>query len=64
MSRDITIEFVHNETNEALIVRFSDGTYAGFMVEELLALRPRRELRDPQAEDPRRFIHMTTVKAR
>jgi hypothetical protein len=58
MSRDITIKSVHNETDEALIIRFSDGTYAGFMVEELLALRPQREYRDTSTDAPRRPIHL------
>lgn len=40
---DIRILTVEREDDEGLIVSFSDGTTAGYVVEELLELRPCRE---------------------
>jgi hypothetical protein len=45
---DIRISSVEQDGGDGLIVTFTDGTVAGYVVEELLALRPRREL----AHDP------------
>jgi hypothetical protein len=33
-----------DEGKDGLIVKFSDGTVAGYVIEELLELRPHREL--------------------
>jgi hypothetical protein len=35
---------IEKDGDDGLIVTFSDGTTAGYVVEELLMLRPRREL--------------------
>jgi hypothetical protein len=35
---------VEKDSHDGLIVTFSDGTTAGYVVEELLSLRPHREL--------------------
>jgi hypothetical protein len=43
MTGDIQILSVELESQEGLIVAFSDGTTAGYVVEELLELRPHRE---------------------
>jgi hypothetical protein len=34
---------VEQDSHDGLLVTFSDGTIAGYVVEELLALRPGRE---------------------
>jgi hypothetical protein len=43
MINAITIIKVEQESEDGLIVMFSDGTSAGYVVEELLELRPNRE---------------------
>jgi hypothetical protein len=43
MSKRVRISSVELEGDESLIVRFSDGTIAGYVVEVLLALRPARD---------------------
>jgi hypothetical protein len=43
MGQPIRIETVELDGNDGLIVTFSDGTTGGYVVEELLALRPLRE---------------------
>jgi hypothetical protein len=38
---------------DGILVRFSDGTIAGYVAEELLSLRPiREEAEEPKAENP------------
>jgi hypothetical protein len=44
MSEDIQILTVEKDDGDGLITTFSDGTTAGFVAEELLELRPNREL--------------------
>jgi hypothetical protein len=44
MSNDIQILTVEKDDGDGLITTFSDGTTAGFVAEELLELRPNREL--------------------
>ena len=43
MSEAIIILDVEKDGEDGVIVTFSDGTQAGFVVEELLLLRPIRE---------------------
>jgi len=44
---------VGKDGDDGLIVTFSDGTTAGYVAEELLLLRPRRELTDePKEQNP------------
>ena len=43
MGVDIRILKVEKDGEDGLIVMFSDGTAAGYVVEELLELRPLRE---------------------
>ena len=43
MSEAIIILNVEKDGEDGVIVTFSDGTQAGFVVEELLLLRPIRE---------------------
>ncbi len=43
MDGTIQILSVEQDGNDGLIVSFSDGTTAGYVVEELLDLRPYRE---------------------
>ncbi len=38
----IQIQSVKQDGNDGVIVKFSDGTSAGFVIEELLELRPVR----------------------
>jgi hypothetical protein len=43
---------VEKDGDDGLIVTFSDGTKAGYIVEELLLLRPRRErVEEPPKSD-------------
>jgi hypothetical protein len=50
----IRISSVEQDGDEGLIVKFSDGTTAGYVVEELLELRPaRQQARKPKDPDPR-----------
>jgi len=43
MASEIHILKVEKDGEDGLIVTFSDGTTAGFVVEELLSLRPYRD---------------------
>ncbi|MGD0347464.1 MAG: hypothetical protein ABSA85_11950 [Terracidiphilus sp.] len=48
MTQDIKILKVEKDGEDGLIVTFSDGTIGGYVVEELLSLRPIREaVKDP-----------------
>jgi hypothetical protein len=52
MPEPIRILNVERDSDEGLIVTYSDGTSAGYLAEELLDLRPHREpvqLVDPNA---------------
>ena len=44
MNDETYILKVEKDSHDGLIVMFSDGTTAGYVVEELLSLRPLREL--------------------
>ena len=53
MVSKIHILKVEKDGEDGLIVTFSDGTTAGFVVEELLSLRPQRELtHEPVKKNP------------
>ena len=43
MTKEIRILKVEKDGEDGVIVTFSDGTLAGYVVEELLLLRPIRE---------------------
>lgn len=43
MAEEIRILTCECDGNDGLIVTFSDGTTSGYVIEELLALRPVRE---------------------
>ena len=45
--RLIRILTLERDGDDGLIVTFSDGTTGGYVVEELLKLRPHREPTDP-----------------
>ena len=47
MTKKISMVSVELEADDGLLVTFSDGTIAGYVVEELLELRPHRELVKP-----------------
>ena len=48
MDKEIEILKVEKDGKDGLIVTFSDGTIGGYVVEELLLLRPTRErVREP-----------------
>jgi len=52
MSETILILNVEKDGEDGLIVTFSDGTIAGYVVEELLLLRPIREaVKEPASAD-------------
>jgi hypothetical protein len=44
MREQIQILTVEKDNGDGLITTFSDGTRAGYVAEELLELRPKREL--------------------
>jgi hypothetical protein len=48
---------VEKDGEDGLIVTFSDGTTAGYIVEELLLLRPRRE----RVEEPLKADRPATI---
>jgi hypothetical protein len=53
MSDETHILKVEKDSHDGLIVTFSDGTTAGYVVEELLLLRPLRELaHEPVKQNP------------
>ena len=45
MQISTTITAVDRNGDDGVLITFSDGTTAGYVVEELLELRPKRELR-------------------
>lgn len=53
MQEPISIVKVERDGDDGLLTTFSDGTIAGFVVEELLELRPSREL----IEEPKDLAH-------
>ena len=53
MDKGITILKVEFDGEDGLIVTFSDGTTTGYVVEELLMLRPLRELVEEPLESDR-----------
>jgi len=44
MSERVAILTVEKDDDDGMIATFSDGTTAGYVAEELLELRPKREL--------------------
>lgn len=42
MDAEIDILAVKQDGNDGIVVKFSDGTSAGYVIEELLELRPKR----------------------
>ncbi len=59
MKDNIRILNVEKDGDDGLLVTYSDGTMAGYVVEELLMLRPRREHAEGPLEQSR---HTTVVK--
>jgi len=58
MAKNIKILSVELEEDDGLLVTFSDGTVAGYVVEELLELRPHREqaeLASPSVAEDNRY---------
>ena len=51
------ISTVEKDSHDGIIVTFSDGTAAGYVVEELLMLRPHRE----QAHRASKPVQRTTI---
>ena len=50
MAKRIQILHLEKDGNDGVIVTFSDGTIGGYVVEELLAIRPIREkVKKPEA---------------
>jgi hypothetical protein len=50
MAEPIEIREIEKDDGDGLIVNFSDGTTAGYVAEELLELRPQRELTEDDHE--------------
>jgi hypothetical protein len=59
MGEDLRILKVEKDGEDGLIVTFSDGTRAGYVVEELLLLRPRRERVEEPPKSDRSFTLVT-----
>jgi hypothetical protein len=53
MSNRIEVSGVEKDDGDGLIVTFSDGTIGAYVAEELLELRPLRELATPKVESIR-----------
>lgn len=51
MAQRIQVLTVEKDHDDGLIVTFSDGTTAGYVAEELLKLRPYRELTEDEREN-------------
>ena len=47
MASPVTILTVDLDGDDGIIVTFSDGTMAGYVVEELMLLRPKRDWTSP-----------------
>jgi hypothetical protein len=62
MGPDIRIVRVKQDGVDGLVVTFSDGTIAGYVVEELLQLRPHREPLEDKDDSGQDFIFPTTNK--
>ena len=54
MAEPITILTVAKDGDDGIIVAYSDGTIAGYVVEELIELRPNREMLTPTHLVPRK----------
>jgi hypothetical protein len=50
-TQPIHIVSVQQDQKDGIFVTFSDGTWAGYVVEELLELRPMRDRAKPTAKD-------------
>ena len=59
MTNKTRILKVEKDCDDGLIVTFSDGTRAGYVVEELLLLRPRRERVEEPPKSDRSFTLVT-----
>jgi hypothetical protein len=56
MTQGINILNVEKDGGDGLIVTFSDGTIGGYVVEELLLLRPIREaVKKTEGRNPRKI---------
>jgi hypothetical protein len=54
MAKNICILKVEKDGEDGLVVTFSDGTIGGYVVEELLLLRPIREaVKEPKGQNLR-----------
>ena len=62
----INIVKIEKDSADGVLVTFSDGTVAGYIVEELLMLRPIRESVEAYRDrvDPPRFSTLTSMSAR
>jgi len=64
MVTPITILTAETEDPDGLILTFSDGTTAAYLVQEMLELRPYRELTEfsQEAVDERPHPHLSLVR--
>ena len=58
MTKEIKILKAEVDGEDGLMVTFTDGTIGGYVVEELLSLRPIRE----RAEEPADSIQPSTIE--
>jgi hypothetical protein len=62
MMNSITILTVETDAPDGLILTFSDGTTAAYLVDEMLELRPHREPTDYAKRIANVFPHLSLVK--
>ena len=54
-NENLKILSAEKDGDDGILVRFSDGTITGYVVEELLRLRPiREEVEEPKAGNPKK----------
>lgn len=63
MRTSITILSVELDGNDGVFLTFSDGTNSGYVVEELLALRPYRDRAEDASENPAPVSLSVSAKA-
>ena len=61
MDKNVKVRRVEIDCEDSLILTFSDGTTAAYVVEELLRLRPLRELAEENLESDRPITIVTKI---
>lgn len=61
MRTPISIVDVELDGPDGVLITISDSTVAGYIVEEMLALRPQREVSGERTSGPRSVIRLSPV---